>query len=181
MIFQTAMAKDSLEKVFRVVVSSVTKTSTITAASVGLGQGMPLIRVTAIASASVATNYVQKPVTATTTDPTNNLFLGILDHSLGTSSTYLSGEDLGIAQVYGFSALGKIAGQTASGAAGMALIPDLGYLLFCGSPSTHAAATGTAANAFPFGLGGLAYLAYTVDTVSATDVVSTTGVFLRCL
>jgi hypothetical protein len=179
MIFQIGMNPKLAEKVFRSGLSGVTKTTTITAASAGLGAGMPVILATASASANGY--YVQKPVTSTTATPENNLFIGLFDHSLGSVYSYAAGEDPVVVQCYGANTVAILGGVTATQAAGCAVIPDLGYVTPCGSPVTAAAATGTAVHAFPFGLGALACLIGTVDTVAATTDTSTVAVFLRCM
>lgn len=178
MILQTAMNPKLAEAVYRSVLNGATATMTVTSASVGLGVGMPVILATASASANGY--YAQSPITATTVGPNaNNLFIGVLDHSLGASTAYIKGEEVGVVQCYGYCSA-NLATDTDTFAAGFVLVPDIGQFVTAVGPVT-AAATATAAHGEAAGIGGLAYLVGTVASSSAAAGVQSVGVFLRCL
>lgn len=176
MNIQTAMDKNLPEAVYRVVQNGYTKTATVTAASVGLGIGYPVVLATA--SASVGSNFIVPAITST--GDVNNLYIGNVHRSLGTVYSYLNGEDVGLVQCYGVDddAAVYCGGTALTG--GLLLVPELSLGLTTMVNPTTAAATATAAHGAVAALGGLAVLAEAVASSSATRI-ATAKVLLRCM
>lgn len=176
MNIQTAMDKALIEAVYRVCLSAVTKTTTITAATAGLGIGYPVI----LATHSASANGNKVIAALTSTSDMNNLYIGNLHRSLGSVYSYLNGEDIGLVQCYGYDSDAAVyCGGTALTAGSLAIPELLLGLTTVGNPIT-AAATATAGHSLLSGFGGLAVLVGSVASSSASYIASA-GVLLRCM
>lgn len=152
MIFQTAMDGAAGEVAFRSVRNSTTGTSTVTIAA-----GTPLILETATASANGG--YVAQAKTST--DVTNNLYVG-------NANAALPADSVGLAQCYGVDTDAIVA--TAGAAVGIGLIPNVATLI--------TVAGSTAGNAGVQG-GGAGALTVLIAPTGATQAA--TSVFVRAL
>jgi hypothetical protein len=179
MRFYTGIDATTAEKVFATYVNAVTKTATATIAT--LQRNAPVILSTHTASNNGY--FIDAP--ATGTSQVNNLFVGIVDSfpdtSTGQTGTW-QGEDAGQVQIYGYRSGLIYLAASVGVAVGDLLIPDSvygrGHLTTSGSPSTHAASTGTAANATVPAIAGLCVAVAAVASATATQT-SAAGVFLR--
>jgi hypothetical protein len=153
MIFQSAMdPKTAQETIFRAVRSATTKTSTVTIAI-----GTPLVLETATASADGA--FVRQA--ATSTDITNNLYVG-------NAHAALNPESVGLAQCYGVDTDAVVI--TAGASVGANLIPNVASL----------ATVGTNTNGNPGVVGGGAGV-LTVLIAPSGAATASTSVFVRAL
>jgi hypothetical protein len=152
MMWQTVADGGAGEIALRAVRNSTTGTSTVTIAI-----GTPLVLETA--TASTGGGYVRQAVTST--DITNNLFVGVAYAALNPDS-------VGLAQVYGVNANAFVA--TAGASVGVQLIPNIGTFITVG--------TNTNGNVGVQG-GGSGALTVLVSPSGAANVA--TAVFIRAV
>lgn len=177
MIFQTAMAADLAEVVFRAARSSITITDTGAALQVG----EPVLLATHTASHDGS--FVQRCLSST--DPINNLFVGVVHGSA------IAHEGVGLVKAYGVATDARLV-EALTASAGQLLVPNLnstvtqitgrGAFATQVSPQFAATANGAVTDQFrAHGAAGLAVVLAAATAATATAGASVVRAFIRAL
>lgn len=181
MQIQTALGVGVNERVFRVARNSITKTTTITAAT--LSRGAPAI----LETASASVNGFDIKNGDTKGQPVNNLLIGVVndypDTSIGRTGVWQP-EDVGLVQCYGLAdVFMNIGTKTDTLAAGIVLAPNTGSAFATiGRAVVELAGTATVAtnlSGLSGGVAGLVILAQTLAS-QASETFTAKG-FVRCM
>lgn len=173
------------ERVFRVARNSITKTTTVTAATISRGQ--PAIFATASASALNGFDIVLTPSTRGQT--INNALLGVVydypDTTVSHNGTWQA-EDVGMVQCYGLHTNLFFGNSTKTDtfAGGVLLVPDTGsQFQTMGQVVVELAGTATVATNLSGLSGGVAGLVVLAQSLASAASETRTGVagFIRCM
>lgn len=173
------------ERVFRVARNSITKTTTVTAATISRGQ--PAILATASASVLNGFDIVLTPDTKG--QPVNNALIGVVydypDTSVAHNGTWQA-EDVGLVQCYGLHTNLFFGNSTKTDtfAGGVLLAPDTGSQFgTIGRVVVENGATATVATNLSGLSGGVAGLIVLAQSLASAASETRTGVagFVRCM